>query len=303
MLSSPMFRRLEEREGCIVWRPVLQGGNERDARRMARAVGIHDKSGAGRQAVEVSRPRVQANQEGRCMRHGWRGWKWGADEEARALAEATTEVGGNGEVEAETDGETGQGEAMTDTERADEAVAGADEVLIGANRSVQVGTQAQGGSEEVSSACSWSVDHGHRDEVAEQSVPTRRGAFAGWDAQGGELPYRRLHGDELAGDVVRPRPWRAWGGTELGGLSGGGWDGDAPPLPAGSRCATLLDRTDRMARQGVTASASDGNEGGYVGSGTDSHTLSHTHTHGVLGRLLDRVAEGWARVRSAFGDG
>ena len=25
------FRRLEEREGCIVWRPVLQGGNERDA--------------------------------------------------------------------------------------------------------------------------------------------------------------------------------------------------------------------------------------------------------------------------------
>ena len=24
---------------------------------------------------------------------------------------------------------------------------------------------------------------------------------------------------------------------------------------------------------------------------------------GVLGRLLDRVAEGWARVRSAFGDG
>ena len=179
------FRKLEEREGCIVWRPVLQGGNERDARRMARAVGIHDKSGAGRQAVEVSRPRVQANQEGRCMRHGWRGWKWGADEEARALAEATTEVGGNGEVEAETDGETGQGEAMTDTERADEAVAGADEVLIGANRSVQVGTQAQGGSEEVSSACSWSVDHGHRDEVAEQSVPTRRGAFAGWDAQGG----------------------------------------------------------------------------------------------------------------------
>ena len=143
----------------------------------------------------------------------------------------------------------------------------------------------------------------HRDEDTVQSVPTRRGAFAGWDAQGGELPYRRLHGDELAGDVVRPRPWRAWGGTELGGLSGGGWDGDAPPLPAGSRCATLLDRKDRMARQGVTASASDGNEGGHVGSGTDTHTHSHTHTHGVLGRLLDRVAEGWARVRSAFGDG
>ena len=34
------FRRLEEQEGCIVWRPALQEGNERDARRMARAVGI-----------------------------------------------------------------------------------------------------------------------------------------------------------------------------------------------------------------------------------------------------------------------
>ena len=67
--------------------------------------------------------------------------------------------------------------------------------------------------------CRSATPHGHRDEDTVQSVPTRRGAFAGWDAQGGELPYRRLHGDELAGDVVRPRPWRAWGGTELGGLS------------------------------------------------------------------------------------
>ena len=88
------FRRLAEREGCIVWRPVLQGGNERDARRMARAVGMHGRSGVDRQAGEVSRPRVQANQGGRCMRHGWRGWKWGADEEVKALAEATTEEGG-----------------------------------------------------------------------------------------------------------------------------------------------------------------------------------------------------------------
>ena len=155
------------------------------------------------------------------MRHGWRGWKWGADEEAKALAEATTEEGGNGEVEAETEGETGQGEAMTDTECADEAVAGADEVLIGANMRVQGGTHAQGGSEEVSSACGRSADHGHRDEDTAQSVPTRRGAFAGWDAQGGELPYRRLHGDELAGDVVRPRPRRAWWGAGLGRRSGG----------------------------------------------------------------------------------
>ena len=240
------FRRLEEREGCIVWRPVLQGGNERDARRMARAVGMHGRSGVGRQAGEVSRPRVQANQEGRCMRHGWRGWKWGADEEAKALAEATTEEGGNGEVEAETEGETGQREAMTDTEWADEAVAGAGEVLIGANVRVQGGTHAQGGSEAVSSACGGSADHGHRDEDTVQSVPTRRGAFAGWDAQGGELPYRRLLGDELAGDAVRPRPRRAWWGAGLGRRSGGDWDGDDLSLTTGSRCATQLDRPGGM---------------------------------------------------------
>ena len=35
--------------------------------------------------------------------------------------------------------------------------------------------------------------------------------------------------------------------TGLGMRSGGGWDGDAPPLPAGGRCATQLDRPDRMA--------------------------------------------------------
>ena len=42
------LRRPEEQEGCIVWRPVLQEGNERDARRMARAVGMHGRSGVGR---------------------------------------------------------------------------------------------------------------------------------------------------------------------------------------------------------------------------------------------------------------
>ena len=151
-------------------------------------------------------------------------WKWGADEEVKALAEATTEEGGNGEVEAEAEGETGQREAMTDTEWAGEAVAGAGEVLIGANVRVQGGTHAQGGSEAVSSACGGSADRGHRDEDTVKSVPTRRGAFAGWDAQGGELPYRRLLGDELAGDAVRPRPRRAWWGAGLGRRSGGDWD-------------------------------------------------------------------------------
>ena len=52
-----------------------------------------------------------------------------------------------------------------------------------------------------------------------------------------------------------------------------------------------------------TSWASVGNAGAQVGSGTDTHTHTHSHTHGVLGWLLDRVAEGWARVRSAFGDG
>ena len=131
---------------------------------------------------------------------------------------------------------------------------------------------------------------------------------------GGELSLAGMHrvGSCPTGGCMETS-WRATllgrgpggrgGALSSAGSQGGGWDGDAPPLPAGSRCATLLDRTDRMARQGVTASASDGNEGGHVGSGTDTHTHSHTHTHGVLGRLLDRVAEGWARVRSAFGDG
>ena len=36
--------------------------------------------------------------------------------QTKALAEATTKEGGNGEVEAETEGEAGQREAMTDTE-------------------------------------------------------------------------------------------------------------------------------------------------------------------------------------------
>ena len=56
------------------------------------------------------------------------------------------------------------------TEWADEAVAGAGEVLIGANVRVQGGTHAQGGSEAVSSACGGSAEHGHRDEDTVQSA-------------------------------------------------------------------------------------------------------------------------------------
>ena len=83
----------------------------------------------------------------------------------------------------------------------------------------------------------------------------------------------------------------------------------APPRRAGERRATgenlaSLRGNDTDAGAGGDAfSASGGNAGGHVGSNSDTHTHTHSHTHGVLGWLLDRVAEGWARVRSAFGDG
>ena len=78
----------------------------------------------------------------------------------------------------------------------------------------------------------------------------------------------------------------------------------APPRRDGGIAQNLasLRGSDADAEMGAHASsASVGNAGPQVGSGTDTHTQSHTH--GVLGWLLDRVAEGWARVRSAFGDG
>ena len=69
--------------------------------------------------------------------------------------------------------------------------------------------------------------------------------------------------------------------------------------------ASLRGNDTDVAGGGDASSASGGNAGGHVGSSSDTHTHTHTHshTHGVLGWLLDRVAEGWARVRSAFGDG
>ena len=67
--------------------------------------------------------------------------------------------------------------------------------------------------------------------------------------------------------------------------------------------STLKGNDTDAAAGGDASSASGGNAGGHVGSNSDTHTHTHSHTHGVLGWLLDRVAEGWARVRSAFGDG
>ena len=57
------------------------------------------------------------------------------------------------------------------------------------------------------------------------SRPARPWAFAGWNAQGGELPYRRLHTG-----VVKPRARRAWWGGGAGG----------PVLPAGAGSARQL---------------------------------------------------------------
>ena len=88
-------------------------------------------------------------------------------------------------------------------------------------------------------------------------------------------------GDEV--ETVAPSRRRG-DGSEQNLASLGGSDADAEP-------------------GGDTSSASGGNDGGNMGSDTDTHTHTHSHTHGVLGWLLDRVAEGWARVRSAFGDG
>ena len=88
-------------------------------------------------------------------------------------------------------------------------------------------------------------------------------------------------GDEV--ETVAP-PRRRGDGSEQNLASLGGSDADAEG-------------------GGDASSASGGNEGGHVGSNTDTQTYTQSHTHGVLGWLLDRVAEGWARVRSAFGDG
>ena len=78
-------------------------------------------------------------------------------------------------------------------------------------------------------------------------------------------------------------------------------DGSAQAL-ASSHASFRGNDTD-AAQGGDASSASGGNAGGQVGLNTNTRTHTHTHRQGFLGWLLDRVAEGWARVRSAFGDG
>ena len=114
---------------------------------------------------------------------------------------------------------------------------------------VETVAHVQGGSEEVSSACRRSADH----MVTWMRTPCR--AYQ----HGEELSLAGMHrvGSCPTGGCMETS-WQATllgrGPGERGGAlrglgrrSGGGWDGDAPPLPAGSRCATQLDRPDRMA--------------------------------------------------------
>ena len=67
----------------------------------------------------------------------------------------------------------------------------------------------------------------------------------------------------------------------------------------------------RAAAETPTRAGTSSALGGHEGEDTDSRRYTHTraraHTHSrtgrVLGWIMDRVAQGWARVRSAFGDG
>ena len=206
--------------------------NARTQRRQARAValqeaeagavGLHGSRGADRQIVDALQP-VQASVEMGC------GWGGGVEEEAKAVAEAGTEVeaGGGVEEEAKAVAEAGteveaeaeakaKAEAEAEAEAEGEAEAKAEaeaegeakgEALAeaGPEADAEAGTSAQGGSMGSNGEGS-SSDDGDNGGAAPPSLPARPWAFAGWDAHGGEAPYRRLHAD----GVVRPRPVRAW---------------------------------------------------------------------------------------------
>jgi len=86
-----------------------------------------------------------------------------------------------------------------------------------------------------------SSEDGEDGGFAPPSLPARPWTLAGWDAPGGEAPYRRLHTD----GVVRPTPVRAWWGTGLGLHTGDSGGGGAPSLLVGGRSARQLDLSDR----------------------------------------------------------
>ena len=115
-------------------------------------------------------------------------------------------------------------------------------------------------------------------------------AFAGWDAQGRELPYRRLRSEE---GLVRPRALRAsaWAGRGVqvrGGGGGGGNDrgeGEAE-VCAGSRAEGTM-RDD--------AGGSDLQNNNDV---NDTFSFG-----GWQQRTTAAIFRVWRRIKAAFGDG
>ena len=166
---------------------------------------------------------------------------------------------------------------------------------------VETVAHVQGGSEEVSSACPRrSADH----MVTWMRTPCR--AYQ----HGEELSLAGMHrvGSCPTGGCMETS-WQATllgrGPGERGGAlrglgrrSGGGWDGDAPPLPTGSRCATQLDRPDRMARQGIRLRLRVGMKVVmWARVRTHTHTRTHTHAWGWGGCWIvsRRVGRGCGR--------
>ena len=119
------------------------------------------------------------------------------------------------------------------------------------------GSEDSGGEEGGSEGSGGEGGGGDRDDggAAPPCLPVRLGfalslqtnnvlAFAGWDAHGGELPYRRLHTDV---GIERPRAMRAWWGSRPGLRLGGGGGRSAPAVqPAGGPSVRQLDLPDRL---------------------------------------------------------
>ena len=123
-----------------------------------------------------------------------------------------------------------------------------------------------------------------------RSAGTRSGevwAFAGWDAQGRELPYRRLRSEE---GLVRPRALRAsaWAGRGMQQARGRGGN----------------DRGDGEV-QGCTGSRAGGTM--RDGSSMDLHDNNNVEDSFTFGGWQKRTTRAiltvWRRIKAAFGDG
>ena len=214
---------LAEREGVAT--PVVRGGDDRGARRVSRAVGLHGGWGPD-EHVPVPAPveEVSTDTEPRCWRHGWARRLLLAEDgagvglhlvcggcEEHDLGSDSGDgsggdcgVGGGGSSDSDdccgvVGGSGGAGESIgagIDPSRGAGGCKG--EGFGGENGGdgVRSGGEGGGGDEDAG------------DDAVRRQLPRRREvlAFAGWGADGGELPYRRLYMHE---GVVRPRALRA----------------------------------------------------------------------------------------------